>query len=290
MPIPGATGSAGPMGAPSTVPGPSGAIGPKGDKGDAGADAVGTPGTNGQNAFTVTAAAFTQPAALANVTIEVASSLWVAGGQNLHVADAGEYQVVSLPDSTHITIQNLGYAGNATAGNVIASGKTVAPSGVQGASGASAILSASYVQLRDQVASGGAAQAIAFGAWTKKRLQTQDNPNGALVSLVADQFILLPGTYVVSGFIFTEQAYVRTRIQNITSAATLVQGLNMANMNNSGATCPINGRFAVIAAQTLEFQYWSQNNGGATVLGKPMTPPDAASPEIYATLDLLKVG
>jgi hypothetical protein len=57
-------------------------------------------------------------------------------GQALFVQTAGYFTVASLPDATHVVLTNLGYAGNASNGTVIATGQRVSPAGLIGVTGA----------------------------------------------------------------------------------------------------------------------------------------------------------
>lgn len=109
----------------SGIPGPPG---PKGAKGD-----PGTNGIDGIDSFTTTPG-FTQPAALANVTITVANSMWMGVGQVLFIENGGYYSVVNIPNSVSVIIQNLGYTGNAAPATVIGASK-VSPGGIKGADG-----------------------------------------------------------------------------------------------------------------------------------------------------------
>lgn len=60
-----------------------------------------------------------------NVEIEVTSSLGFIAGQNVFIQDAGYFYIQSVPDSTHLIIQNNGTTGNEAAGVTIASGVRV---------------------------------------------------------------------------------------------------------------------------------------------------------------------
>jgi hypothetical protein len=73
-----------------------------------------------------TTAAFTAPAVGANVTIAIGNTTWLQVNQQLTIATAGIYQVVSITDATHFVAQNTGQPGNAISGTVIASGSAVA--------------------------------------------------------------------------------------------------------------------------------------------------------------------
>lgn len=108
----------------STVPGPAG---------PAGAD--GANGTNGSNAYTTTTAQYTQPAVGADVTVAVTDSTWASLTQVVYVSTGGYYTVQGKPDSTHLTLRNLGYTGNAAPAAIVATSQTVSPGGLQGPTG-----------------------------------------------------------------------------------------------------------------------------------------------------------
>ena len=113
------------------VPGPQGVVGTNG-----------TNGTNGVNAFTLTTADFTMPAELANVTVSVADTSWMAVGQPLFVQTAGFLEVVSIGGATSVTLKNLedtpndAYLDNTAPATNISSGVKVTPGGWQGEPGA----------------------------------------------------------------------------------------------------------------------------------------------------------
>ena len=92
--------------------------------------AAGTNGTNGVNAYTTTTANFVVPAVGSNVTVQVASSIWMVVGQILVITGPASFRVVSFPDTVSVVLTFLGYAGDVAAGVTIASGAGVSPSGV----------------------------------------------------------------------------------------------------------------------------------------------------------------
>lgn len=89
------------------------------------------------NAYTTTTAQFTMPAVSSNVSVSVVVSTWASVGQVVFVKNAGYFTVNSIPDSTHLSLNNLGYSGNAAPATVIATSQTVSPGGLIGATGAS---------------------------------------------------------------------------------------------------------------------------------------------------------
>lgn len=117
----------------SQVPGPEGIQGLPGTNG--------TNGSGGINAFTTTTNVFTLPAAGSNVTVPatvpVVSTAWMALGQFIFISDGtseGIFQVVTINDSTHVTLKYIVDPINTQTGNVMGSGAMVTPSGFNGAS------------------------------------------------------------------------------------------------------------------------------------------------------------
>lgn len=107
--------------------------GSPGENGAAGAD-----GTDGINAFTVTTAALTLPAAAGPVVAatSVGVSSWASVGQVLIITSTvdptkwAHFRVLTIPSSTSFTFDWLDYAGDTVGTTVLASGATVSPSGV----------------------------------------------------------------------------------------------------------------------------------------------------------------
>lgn len=77
------------------------------------------------------------PAVSGSVSVAVAVSSWASPGQVIFVSNAGYFSVNSVPDSTHLSLINLGYSGNAAPTTVIGGSQTVSPGGLQGPTGAS---------------------------------------------------------------------------------------------------------------------------------------------------------
>lgn len=111
---------------PDVSPGPPG---PQGPAGTPGAD-----GTSGENAHSSTTGGFTVPAVAGNVTIAADHSGWMIPGQIVYVGNAGYYSVQSATGIS-ISLQNLGYMGNAAPTTVVASGQTISPGGLAGPAG-----------------------------------------------------------------------------------------------------------------------------------------------------------
>lgn len=107
--------------------------GPRGPAGTSG-----TNGTNGSNSFTtIVSSSDNLPAVSANVTLQVVDSSWMAVGEPVFIQFWGSgFIVVSIPDATHVTIQNTGNTDNQAPGTPVVVGSMVAPTGFQGPTGA----------------------------------------------------------------------------------------------------------------------------------------------------------
>jgi hypothetical protein len=110
-----------------------GEAGPQGPQGFSGID--GSNGTNGVNAFTTLTTSFTQPNEYPtsgySTTIYIASSAWIALGQNIYISQAGYYQVTSIIDETSIIVSLL-KADLVSPGSTVSSGRQVSPSSAAG--------------------------------------------------------------------------------------------------------------------------------------------------------------
>lgn len=122
-----------PFGCDQTCDGVSRVVTTPGPEGASGAD--GSNGTNGVNAFTTLTAGFTMPAVSATVAATVADNTWISIGQILFVENAGYMEVTGKASTTGLTLENLGYTGNASGGDPIANGGTVSPGGYAGVNG-----------------------------------------------------------------------------------------------------------------------------------------------------------
>lgn len=103
-----------------------------------------TNGIDGYNAYTVTTAAYTQPAVNTNVTISVSNNIqftgsWATAGQTIYV-DTGGYYIVVSSTATSITMKyEADYAtynqSLTAAAAVVATNKGVSPAGKKGEDG-----------------------------------------------------------------------------------------------------------------------------------------------------------
>jgi hypothetical protein len=79
---------------------------------------------------TSTNAPFTQPAAGADVAVNVGNGLWVTPGQNVYVTGGGFYWVAAITQNS-ITLMNLGTPGNTAVGMAVAGGAGITFSPLQ---------------------------------------------------------------------------------------------------------------------------------------------------------------
>jgi hypothetical protein len=91
----------------------------------------GTPGTDGVSAFTSLTADFIVPTIGNSVTVLVLDSSWMIVGENVFVEFAGYFNIVGIPSAQSVTLGYLNYQGNTHAGELIASGGKISPTGTQ---------------------------------------------------------------------------------------------------------------------------------------------------------------
>jgi hypothetical protein len=127
-PFQGPVGGTGPQG----IPGQTGATGSQGVAGTPGVP--GPPGPAGTTIATVTAASFTQSAVNSTVPVTFNTSAGMSPGLILYIGGGGYYSVQSVAGNVG-TLSNLGYAGNAGSGTVIAAGVNVGGVGPMGQTG-----------------------------------------------------------------------------------------------------------------------------------------------------------
>lgn len=128
------------------IQGPTGPTGYTGVTGYTGPTGIqGAAGAAGVNSFTHYTATFTQPIPGGTVTVLVQSGIWAVTGQVVFIGGtpAGGYYLVTSSSNSTITVQNLGYAGNAGFGTTVGSvslgnvgpGGLIGPANATGATG-----------------------------------------------------------------------------------------------------------------------------------------------------------
>ena len=70
------------------------------------------------------------PAISGTVNVSVADTAWMAVGQVLYIETAGYFEVNTIVSALTVTLENLGYTGNAAPTTVISTGKKVSPGGI----------------------------------------------------------------------------------------------------------------------------------------------------------------
>jgi hypothetical protein len=72
------------------------------------------------------------PAISGTVNVSVADTAWMAVGQVVYIETAGYFLVDTIVSGLTVTLENLGYDGNAVPTTVISTGKKVSPGGLAG--------------------------------------------------------------------------------------------------------------------------------------------------------------
>ena len=220
-------------------------------------------GVNGKNIWTITTANFTQPLAGNQVTISVSSTQQLSNqgfgiGQVIYIENGGYYEVISIASLTSMTIENLGYAGNAAPASNIASGSKVSPGGLVGATGPTGAPGAngSILLYNDNTAvvSGGASPSslhsytVAAGELASNgdalRVKSVATVSGTFSGTVAtlafrvdgNVTIIAPFLVVGAGQFHFDILISRVSTTSLNVTGTIVSGLNSATFVPVGVT------------------------------------------------------
>lgn len=150
------------------------------------------------------------------------------------------------------------------------------------------IPSTKYAKISDTKTSGTAAAVMGAASWVTRELNTEDSDVDGIVTISANQFSLITGTYIIRAEspVYRPDRHV-TRLRNITdSADTLIGTAEYANSIDNGAVTRsvISGRFTIASAKTFEIQHYLETAANAGVA------TNSGADEIYATVELWKVA
>lgn len=135
-----------------------------------------TPCANGLDAFTRTTGMFTMPVVGGTADQGVANSSWACPGLFIVIQNLGYFLVTAVPNSTTLTVQNLGYSVNVAPGTIQGAGWLVLPTGPQGVVGPAGPIT---FQVYDTIAIlRGAAHGIGYGAVVNGQLAAYDGQGG----------------------------------------------------------------------------------------------------------------
>lgn len=267
------------------IPGPKGATG-----------AAGTNGVDGRNASTLTTAAFTMPAELGNVVVQVEDASWVVVNQFVFVGTAGGgskgfFQVLAKASDTQITLTNLAdtplsaYLMNSPPGTVFAASARVSPAGPQGPDGVAgaggAPADATYIT---QTPSAGlsAEQALSALGTGLMRSTTGTGVVDIVPLGVADQRVapvdmgagLTNGDVVfatAAGLETLADAAARTALGLGTMAVQNANNVNITGGVITGVTMP--GPTSLFPKDLLIYEHQAAVSSGAFTLGAPQVVP-----------------
>lgn len=205
--------------------------GPRGEKGDAGA--AGSAGSDGVSAFTTLLDSAVMPAVNATVTLQVANSDWIGVGQHLFIEGIGYFVATATPDSTHVTVSNVGYGPNVVAGTNIPYGSLLSPAGPKGANQPDD--TKAYILLQRQAASGATSGTFTQGAWRSRLINTNVKDTKSRISALngaTGVFTLKAGRYRFKADVPAYNVLKhRSRLRNITSG-----GATYGTSEYTGAT------------------------------------------------------
>jgi hypothetical protein len=159
----------------------------------------------------------------------------------------------------------------------------------------SSVRTQGYCKIVDSKAEATSGGTFTSGAWRTRDLNTiQWDDDSLIVSLAANQFVLVAGTYDCSIRLPSYNCFRnRARLYNITDASVVVVGASGSysspNANDSNDAFIFN-RFTIAASKTLEIQHVCETTSITNGFGAPIGSVFATGPEIYAEAEFWKIG
>ena len=178
-------------------------------------------------------------------------------------------------------------SGAGTAGQVWTSGGAAADGGWQDVP----TTAPDPLQYQNQLASGTIGPAYNSAAWRAVSLNTEVLDPGGHGSLSGSQIVLAAGTYEIDATVGVGQpasgeATIRARVQNITDAATIIQGVNISTLAGAGdSMAQVSGQFTIATSKNIQIEVFPASQNLAAV--KAVT---TGSVEVYANVFLRKVA
>ena len=145
-----------------------------------------------------------------------------------------------------------------------------------------------YIYIRDQKASGTAAQNGSGTTWNKRNLNTIVADTVGIAALSSDQFVLPAGTYRLSAHAPTyRQNQHQLRLRNVTDGVTVANGGSFYSDSGTvtGSDATLRGRFTIATSKTFELQHWIATVAGGAAMGNQVTSGEI---EIYAEIEFWK--
>lgn len=141
--------------------------------------------------------------------------------------------------------------------------------------------------LEDQKTSGTSGGTSVSGAWTTRTLNTEASDSSGIVTLSANAFTPVAGTYnVTASAPFWATDMTRIRLRNST-AGTTVACSQPVKFSNDGGVVLLDCVMAANGTDAYVIQYYAQS-AGADRLGPPYA--DAGETEVYTRVKLQKIG
>jgi len=148
-----------------------------------------------------------------------------------------------------------------------------------------------YAKISDTKAANTSGGTFTSGSWQTRDLNTEDSDVDAIVSISANQFTLVSGTYITK---IRAPAYKvdrhQARLQNITDGSTTLIGTSCFNANGDNGdvtSSEICGRFTITAAKAFEVQHKCATTVNTHGLG---VEANNGISEVYTIVELWKIA
>ena len=150
----------------------------------------------------------------------------------------------------------------------------------------SAVPRLEFAILRDQKTTGTNGGTFTAGAWQTRTLNTEHLDTGGIVSLVANQFTLQAGEYLIRASAEANNvANHQLRLRNITDATTDLVGHTCLASGTLATAALLIGYINISAQKTFELQHYCAVTNADDGFGQALT----VTTEIYATVEITQL-
>ena len=152
-------------------------------------------------------------------------------------------------------------------------------------------LFSAYALLRDEKAANTDGGTFTTGAWRTRTLNTEVFDVGGIVSLAANQFTLLAGTYfIIARSPARGVGRNKCKIANITDTADTLIGSSQNPGLNAQTDATVQGRFTIAGAKVFELQHACEVTGSTNGFGiaSDWSGSPTSVTEVYAEVLIYK--
>lgn len=201
--------------------------------------------------------------------------------------------IVASAGAVTISSGELSVAVDASSIEISSNALQVAAGGITAAMLATGVLDRSYALLRHEVGSTTDGGSTTSGSWETRPVSTESFDADSIVTLSANQFTLIAGTYIVrwmSGFVGSGRC--QSRLYDVTGAATEDVGSSGYADSSDPTTFESTGstRFTIASPNVYRLESFCTTSNATDGFGKAVNDGSNTENQVYAWVEIIKEG